>query len=796
MRFGTGGIFILGILLLFVAGMHPVMASSPEDDESGALQNDPVAVVAHWSKLIARQGHPRRIEAFIRRGEAYRFMGRYRDAQLDFRDAQIAARQKKDQVFENLATQMLGQVLFLQGESAEAERILLGSLEQATRLRNPLLEAASANKLGSVLASREIIDEAGERYELALALARQAGDPGLIAAVHCNRARLLDGEEAVAELRAAQETAAEVAFPRERARLLLGIAAAAQDVAAPVFREQVLVQALDIAAKIDEPRLKSLASGYLAAFQEDLGYLAKSQALTEQAIWYAQTLEAQDLLLCWEGQLGRLMRKQGDSAAAIAAYRRAIYHFERSRQDIACQGSGASFFEKKLSPIYLGLADLLLRQAAAETDEASEQMLLREARDTVEKIRVSELQDYMRDPCIVAKTENIETLSPGTAVLYPIVLPDRLELLMSIGRRLYRKTSSVDKEHLADAARSLSYRFRGGLSFQFEASKIYKWLVQPVIPMMEENNIDTLVFVPDGPLRLIPIGALGDGGRYLVERFAIVFAPGLTMLDPKPLPRKRLLCLLAGLSQPGPVVDNLPDAMLTSLLRGSSWQAQRGMRGMPITTRGLSIRMPAISESTEPGEQQARVAQVIEKLKLPGVKEEIIRLSQQLEARVLLDNEFRFERFANEVESQPYRVVHIASHGFFGGSVEDSFILTYDDKLDINRLAGLLQPKRFAQKPVEILVLSACQTAEGNDRTPLGLSGVAIKSGARSAVGSLWPVYDEVARKLLPEFYARLDTPGVTKAQALQKVQMELIASEKYSHPTFWASFILVGNWL
>jgi CHAT domain-containing protein len=195
-------------------------------------------------------------------------------------------------------------------------------------------------------------------------------------------------------------------------------------------------------------------------------------------------------------------------------------------------------------------------------------------------------------------------------------------------------------------------------------------------------------------------------------------------------------------------------------------------------------------------EEKVRAADIMEKLALPGVKKEINQLSQLLEGEVLLDADFRLKRFISEVRKHPYRIVHIASHGFFGNKVEDNYILTYDDKLDMNRLASLLKPKQLAERPLELLVLSACQTAEGNDRTPLGLSGVALKSGARSALGSLWPVYDEATQHLLPAFYKQFSKPGVSKAQALQKAQLELLGREEFSHPGFWAAFILVGNWL
>ena len=108
----------------------------------------------------------------------------------------------------------------------------------------------------------------------------------------------------------------------------------------------------------------------------------------------------------------------------------------------------------------------------------------------------------------------------------------------------------------------------------------------------------------------------------------------------------------------------------------------------------------------------------------------------------------------------------------------------------------MFKSEKFSHSPVELLTLSACETAVGDDRSPLGLSGVAYKSGARSTLGSLWPVSDEAAQKMLPVFYQALKTSGTSKARALQQAQVELIQSEDLSHPAFWGPFILIGNWL
>ena len=781
---------LFGLIFLTGLGLQPALGGALEDGKEAAMQGDYSAAIMHWNKLIIQSDNPQRLEALIRRGEACRALGQYRQARVDLSEAQAAAKQSGNAPMEAVATQALGYVYFLMHDFIAAERLLHAGLEQAIRLDLPALAAAGANNLGSVLSSQGRIDEALGYYEQALALAQQAGDQGLVVATRRNRALLLSGEEALTELRAARETAAGVASPHERAELLLGIALAIKpDNPEPYY--QVLHESSSIAEGLGDLRLKSLTAGYLAVLYENQGHFVRARALTDKAIQAAQVLGAQDLLLRWEGQLGRLMQSQGASTEAIDAYRRAIFYFQSIRQDILFDGQNghASFFAEILAPIYFDLVDLLLQQVAKESDAEKGQALLREARETVEKIKVSELRDYFRDPCIAGKTRDIEELAPNIAVLYPIILPNRLELLVSIGSHLYRNVSEVDRDKLADVTMNLSHRLRNGLSFEFEAHQIYQWLIQPVIPLLEKHAVDTLVFVPDGPLRLLPVAALTDSKQYLVERYAVTTAPALTLLDPLPSQWESMHCLLAGLSRPGPAIGKLPEAMKQSLVRSMPQRNEHQWRGLPMMVSDLQTPPKLHEREISPDE-------IADRLELPGVKQEIVQLSQQLKANVIMDDEFQLKRFVGEVENHPYQVVHIASHGFFGRSAEDSFILTYDDKLGIKGLAGLLTPKKLAANPVELLVLSACQTAEGDERTPLGLSGVAVKSGARSALGSLWPVSDQAARKLLPAFYAQLRNPGATKAKAFQQAQLELLKSDEFAHPTFWAPFILIGSWL
>jgi len=133
---------------------------------------------------------------------------------------------------------------------------------------------------------------------------------------------------------------------------------------------------------------------------------------------------------------------------------------------------------------------------------------------------------------------------------------------------------------------------------------------------------------------------------------------------------------------------------------------------------------------------------------------------------------------------------------FFGGAPEQNFLMTFDHKLNMNQLGSILKPKQLSDKPIELLTLSACQTAEGDDRSPLGMAGIALKSGARSILGTLWPIADNAAQQMLPSFYKNLIQTQTTKAKALQKAQLKLLKQKEFEHPFFWSAFILIGNWL
>ena len=642
-------------------------------------------------------------------------------------------------------------------------------LDEARRELEPAaaaLDGADRARYLVDLANLEMLehkpDMARDRLREARTLA--AADPLARAAIDLQLARLAEGNERVALVESASKSldAARNVPPRqhlavaaralEQGSLALEIAdrhlALAHDAAlasgdAPLLVEvdDVLSQRYEDADRFDE------ASHYVA---EGLG---RSAGSTPASLAHVQLLWRQ----------GRLASREHRYELARASYLRAVAEVEALRPDIPIEyEDGQSSFRRTLAPIYLGLADLLLKQAPAQST-GEQQGTLQRVRNVVELLKQTELQDYLGDRCIVA-AETAAGVVEGTAILYPIIFPDRLEMLVETRRGIARFSAPVSARTLTRTANEMASTFRaaprGGMG---AARELYDWLIRPAEEILRQQSIDTLVIVPDGVLRLVPFAALHDGKGYLVEKLSVATVPGLSMTNVAPSVPGQATALVAGLSEPGPVVDKLPASVAQSILG-------------PGTSRSPSRLREALS--------------------LPGVKREVDGVARTLSGDTLMDSAFTAKQFERRFSEGRYRVVHIASHGVFGGSASDSFIMTYDELLTMDRLQAMLGESAGRNAAIDLLTLSACETAEGDDRSPLGISGAALKAHAKSAVGTLWPVEDTAAEQVMQSFYESLRKGGETKARALRDAQLKLLRDPRYEHPFFWAPFIVVGNWL
>ena len=179
------------------------------------------------------------------------------------------------------------------------------------------------------------------------------------------------------------------------------------------------------------------------------------------------------------------------------------------------------------------------------------------------------------------------------------------------------------------------------------------------------------------------------------------------------------------------------------------------------------------------------------------VKAELEQINETVDSVVLLDREFTPEALQQEIESSDYPIVHIATHGQFSSTIEDTFLLAWNERININELDRILQTRNLRpENAIELLVLSACETATGDERAALGLAGMAVRAGAKSTLATLWAVNDRATAKLMSNFYRQLSDKHLPKAEAIRQAQLSLLQDAKYKHPFYWSPYVLLGNWL
>jgi CHAT domain-containing protein len=501
---------------------------------------------------------------------------------------------------------------------------------------------------------------------------------------------------------------------------------------------QLLKQAEQRSETLNDARLLSYALGYQGSWHEKHKQWQQAEQLTAKAADAAQRNNTLESLYLWEWQAARLHAAQHRDEQALAAYRRAVFSLQQVRQELATSQS----FREQINPLFLSLADVLLQKARASHDPAQTQALLQEARSTVEQLKSAELQDYFQDRCVAnfkEKSQGLEQVAKKTAVLYPILLPDRVEILLSFQEGLQQFIVPVSSQVLNEHIHDFRYKLEKRTTFQYlqAAKQLHQWLIQPLLPALHSHQIETLVIVPDGALRSIPFAALYDGKQYLIEQFALATTPSLSLTNPQSLPASHIEVLLNGLTQ---------------------------------SVQGFAA--------------------------LPNVKQELQAIHEQFEHSQVLENQdFQSSSLGNALLNSPYRIVHIASHGQFDRNPKATFLLSYDGRITMDVLEQYLSASKYRDQPVELLTLSACQTAAGDDRAALGMAGVAVKAGARSALASLWFINDQASSDLITQFYSQLKQ-GATKAQALRAAQLSLLKDNRYNHASYWAAFLLIGNWL
>ena len=340
--------------------------------------------------------------------------------------------------------------------------------------------------------------------------------------------------------------------------------------------------------------------------------------------------------------------------------------------------------------------------------------------------------------------DNLKQLQGQPVLLYPLVLENSLELLLVTPYTPpIRYSVSVTQEQLE---RTIS-EFRTALQnpnkdAKKPAQQLYKWLIKPVASAIQSANAQTIIYAPDGKLRYIPLAALHDGQKWLVEKYQVnnITALSLTDLNKQPQPLK----ILAGAFSTG------------------NYNIKVGTRtfkygGLPFAEKEIKTLTDSFPGSTK-----------------------------------LLNSEFTELETTKRLSN--YSVLHFATHAaFVTGSPENSFVLFGNGEA-----ANLNDLRLWNLNDTDLVVLSACETGLGgelgNGIEILGFGYVMEEAGARAIMASLWQVSDEGTQTLMNSFYATLKQQNLTKAAALQNAQISLINNIIYEHPYYWSSFILIGN--
>lgn len=516
--------------------------------------------------------------------------------------------------------------------------------------------------------------------------------------------------------------------------------------------EELLETAMDQSRSMGDPVAESYALGMLGRLKELERNWIEAESWTQQALMRLDTLPAPELRFRWAWQLGRLLEEAGDSKGAIRSYSAAVDALESVRGDLLTINPEVQFsFRDNAEPVYRKLVDLLLRDDA--TADAQLERLER-AIEQIDALQLAELEDFLS--CSLAQVvqlgRELEEIDSTAAFVFPIVLENRIATIVKLPEQpLQSFLIDVPQATVEDTIRRLRKAILGFNASQVieKGGEMYRWLLEPLETVLAENpQIETLVFVLDGQLRNVPIGVLYDSENELY------------------------------FAQKDYNIAVLPNSQLFDLReRSGQIEVLAGGIGKPLTVG----------------------ARRFEALSTP---EELKQFGESVPSTVLLDLDFTQANLQKNLESKKYSVVHLATHGKFSSDPEETFILVHSAESesgellgpnDLDRLLGGIA--RSEGSAIDLLVLSACQTAEGDNRAVLGLAGLAVQAGARSTLATLWQVSDESTVKFMEVFYRELGNPGMTKAKALHRAQQSLIENAKFQNPFYWAPYLLVGNW-
>lgn len=687
----------------------------------------------------------------INSAQALQVLGLYRQAQKILTEVNKILQNQPTSTLKATGLRSLGNVLRVVGDLKHSRQILQQSLEVAMLTKSPQAIADTYLSLGNTATAEQDIKAALNYYQLSAATSTL---PTTRIQANLNQLRLLIDKDRLnaAQVLIPQIQSQLISLPPSRkavyARINLAQSLMKLEASSEGFSLKEIAQLLAVAVQqardLQDQRAEAYALGYLGGLYEQTGQLDSAQDLTRQALIISQALNVPDITYRWQWQLGRLQRSTGNIQGAIAAYTESVKTLQFLRNDLVAVNWDVQFsFRDQVEPIYRQLVDLLL-QSPKDVQPSQDNLI--QARAAIESLQLAELDNFFRVACLEGKPRQIDSVidkeDVTAAVIYPIILANQLAVILKLPQQplRYYKTNitATEVEKTLDRLRQELIKPYTLQETQSLSKQVYDWLVQPAQADLAKSQIETLVFVLDGSLRNIPMAALYDGKQYLVEKYAIALTPGLQLLAPTSLSQRQIKALAAGITE--------------------------ARQGFPALT---------------------------------NVALELNQLEAEVPTKIILNQKFTDKTFQQEISSLSLPIVHLATHGQFSSNAEQTFILTWDGRINVNQLDNLLRLRDTQEgNAIELLVLSACQTAQGDRRAALGLAGVAVRAGARSTLASLWSLDDRSTAELMSQFYQQLASKQLNKAEALRQAQLALLKNPQYRHPIFWSPYVLLGNWL
>ena len=499
----------------------------------------------------------------------------------------------------------------------------------------------------------------------------------------------------------------------------------------------ILMEAVKSAQKLNNPKVTSFAAGAVGHYYELQRQYPEAKSWTRTARAASAAARAPESLYRWHWQMGRILTQTGQIESAISSYRSSITALQAIRSDLVQARNDLTFnFQENIEPIYRQLLQLLLSQnvSAASFDDILQ---------TRDLLQLSELENFFQDDCL-SLNPNLDTLETlrqtNSVIVNSIILEEHTYLIWQFpnGQRTVRAID-IPQTQLETLVQEWRFNLENLENDNYlpVSQQLYRlFFNQELESELARINPSTLVFVNDGILRNVPMSALHDGQQFLIEKYAISHSLGLNLqLQETNSSKKKVLAF------------------------------------------GLSSKTPDFPP-------------------LPYVKEELDQIkSLSPQNKQFLNEKFTADNFSQQTSYSNFSTIHLATHGWFSGSLESSFLQAYQSKISLPELeATLIQHNlNFPYNLLELLILSACDTSMGDTRATLGMSGVAIRAGVNNVLGSLWSIQDRQTVFLISDFYRHWLDLNSSKSESLRQAQLKFINSIN-NHPGIWSAMILITN--